>query len=154
MKALVGIGLGGITLGLVLLVGGLRRFRRTYVTDRWRCVTARVISADIVPINDRLGPALGTSYVARVMYRYEAEGRTYEALLEDTGISATSDASNLRRLWAEYPIGRALEVCYNPSTPELSALPGTSPIGAVLRIVGGGVLLCAGIACEVLYFGG
>lgn len=133
--------LGSISsMGIFLLVGlGLSVWGWTILQDArasasWPSAEGRVIGSEVTRSTDADG---GDSYSPEVTYSYTVENASYTNDLIKFGENAYGSRNKAEEIAANYPVGRAVTVYYDPEQPDLSALePGVTAGSFIVLCIG------------------
>ncbi|MFN2314727.1 MAG: DUF3592 domain-containing protein [Bacteroidales bacterium] len=138
-----------VTLGIIFaIVGGaiffifaLPPLQYAHTSKSWPIVQGTVTRSE-VKIWKRDG---NTHYEPDIAYSYSVEGKKYSSAKITVGDgSLDNNASKAKRLQAEYPVDKEVDVYYDPDLPESAVLqPGTKS----------GDLMLAGIAALFFFIG-
>lgn len=124
---------------------GIRPLYRMITSRRWPTVEGRIIHSLVEMHRER--PSQGreeVTYVPRIKYEYEVQGRRYTADGVGFGLMTTrvgfggmfSNAEGrVRKLVDRYPVGRRVPVCYNPRRPSVAALERWHAVGTSVMLV-------------------
>ena len=103
--------------GLGLFIGGALSYRNALATQSWPTAEGRITFSEIYESRDEDG----TSYGLNIGYNYAVEDRPYTG----TRISLTDYSSSrnyAEGLAEEYPVGKTVQVHYDPADPTKSVL--------------------------------
>lgn len=138
--------LGGLVAGTLLALGGWfcafsigkPLHERAAASTAWPVAEGRIMKSQLARSRDK-----GTTmYSADVAYEYTVDGRRFEgdAIWMGDGYRS-SDAAEFRRAVDRYPVGRVVQVHYDPAAPDSSVLePGATWSSGMLYFMGLGVL--------------
>ncbi len=140
--------LGGSIFLVVLMAKFLSGMAHTYrlanEVRRWPTTQGTVVKAEAVKVgSDEEG---NDEYEARIRYRYEVNGQTYEGHAITLGAHVTGDRRSAERIVAVYPEGVLVRVYYNPRNPAEAALkPGVQgDFWLFLALMAAGLLIGVG----------
>jgi len=122
-------------------------------SNHWPGVRGRIESADVAvsrASGRNSGGRASHSYGASIGYSYEVNGKTYTCDNVFFGDYRADRPGHAERQKAQYPVGREVNVYYNPDAPEIAVLePGPKPstfvvmgFGLVFSVV---ALVCMGV---------
>jgi hypothetical protein len=116
-----------MTVGAVILFFGGRGVLRAWQSQSWPTTRGVVVygttdKSQTVTTNDDDEEFVSTTYGARVVYRYEVDGRRHYSNTRAFGQLAGSDSEWASRIAALYPLGREVTVSYRPDAPDIAAL--------------------------------
>ena len=121
---------------------------RIRASASWPTASGWVYSSSLGRDSTRIrGGSYDILHVADVKYRYSVGGKAYESNTFTFGVphSYTNQSDAVAEL-AKYPIGRAVEVRYDPADPATSSLmPGVVPEQFTLLAWMSGAFLLAGL---------
>lgn len=124
--------------GAALVVGGVELYRRGVASAAWPAVRGRVLASEV---GESRRSSAGVTYYAAIRYAYEVEGRQFESDRVAVDGTVTPDPAPARAFVASYPVGREIEVHYDPADPGHSAVnPGPS-LGPLVAVACGLFLL-------------
>lgn len=134
-----------LVVGVAILLRGLVDYRNALLSADWPSVPGSITGSYVKTSSSTKG---GTTYSAKISYTYSVQGKQYTGSRINFGSLLTS-SSGAREIVARYPVGKALNVFYNPADLSDAVLePGYasglwfSPgVGAVVAFVGGGLLI-------------
>ncbi len=133
--------------GFVFFMWGLPPMQYANSSKDWPAVTGELTRSEVETYR-RDGK---TQYLADIVYKYTVEGKTYTSSKVTVGDPPlTSSISPAKRLQAEYPVGKTVEVYYDPEVLSSSALkPGIQWNDIILLVITGifpliGILVFAG----------
>lgn len=136
---------GGVGIGLGIWGWGVLTNAR--VSEGWPTAAGRVVRSEVEHSTDSEG---GDSYLPQIDYRYQVEGQDYE---NDRVRYGENSYSNRRQAEAEaekYPVGRQVEVYYEPGDPENSVLEPGATLGSYLGVCMGALFLGIGLIAAPL----
>jgi hypothetical protein len=116
-----------MTIGAVILFFGGRGVLRAWQSQRWPTtrgvvVYGRTEESQSSTTTDDDEEMVSTTYGARLVYRYEVDGRTHYSNTRTFGQLAGSDAEWASRIAALYPLGREVTVAYRPDAPDIATI--------------------------------
>ena len=117
--------LGLFLLSLWLVLHLSSNFYFSISSEHWPHATAHILSSGVYAS----GAGAGATFTPQVKYQFEANGKTYESsqirYLQKTFYNA--DAAN--EVESPYPVGRVVQVAFNPQDPSQSVLEPGVPKG-------------------------
>jgi hypothetical protein len=128
---------------------GARITKKNKVAAKWPTVPGVIISAELDSYvkYDDIGNAT-TMYTPLINYEYEVEGQVYSNnRVKVQAFVATNTQSVSRKKLEEYPVGSAVEVHYDPFSPEDAILeidPSKINIPMIIGIISGLIVLYTG----------
>jgi hypothetical protein len=110
----------------MLLPGGINLYR-AYVSSSWPTTKAEIVFDDVdastTTTRDRNRTRTSTTYGARVVFKYQVEGKVRYANTRRFGeLAGSSDAEWAYEIADRYPSGAKFDVYYDPSDPNLAVL--------------------------------
>ena len=116
-----------MTVGAVILFFSGRSVLRAWQSQSWPTTRGVVVygatdKSQSVTTNDDDEEFVSTTYGARVVYRYEVNGRRHYSNTRTFGQLAGSDSDWASRIAALYPLGREVTVSYRPDAPDIATL--------------------------------
>lgn len=141
------IGLVGV--GLFLL--GWFQFRKVSASRVWPAVPGRIIAARVEAETTRGSDdeADSTSYYPCIEYQYQVGPQTFRGTRIRFDRRGYARPKGAEQVLAALPIGRTVEVFYDPARPGEAVLERKNSTGMVLMIVGGGIAVLAVAAAVV-----
>ena len=125
---------------------GLPPLKYAYESKSWPSTSGTITKSEV----DTWLKDGKSQYAAVIKYNYEVEGKQYEAY--NIGVNNSSSNSNMsaaKDRVQEYPVGKTVDVFYDPELPDSAALlPG---VRAGDMAIAGGMLLFAIIGLLVLF---
>jgi hypothetical protein len=104
--------------GTAVIIIGLWLRHKSAMAAAWPSVQGMIIESEVVPNNS------STEYLARILYRYEVGGLTYESR-QITYTGTPVSLPGVRSIVARYPIGHSVSVFYDPHSPKSAVLENT-----------------------------
>jgi hypothetical protein len=143
--------LGLCLLGAAIVAGTLWLSARGRETRGWTRTQGRVVASHVEEV-ERPAEEGGPLYRSVVRYAYEARGRTWES--GQVAVGAAAAAAHLhpdeaRRAIAPFPVGREVDVWFDPADPRQAVLVRGAPRGQILAAIAVGLALL-GIGLFVL----
>lgn len=96
---------------------GYNIWRQTQAKN-WPTVAGEVTRSEVESSTD----SDGTTYRAEVSFRYEVNGQEHESDTWRFGAWGSSDSSEARDVVKRFPVGRTVDVYYNPDDPASAVL--------------------------------
>ena len=132
--------------GLLFYFFGLPSLKYAYESKSWPMTSGTITKSEV----DSWMKDGKTQYGAVIKYTYQLEGK--EHISYTIGVNSSSSNSNMsavKKLVQEYPVGKTVDVFYDPELPDSAALiPGVRAGDVALA---GGMLLFAVIGLLVLF---
>lgn len=139
-----------VMLGAGVAIWGVILRGRGDETTRWPTVRGKVYASRVVEERLRDGDN-EIMYRPEIRYEYVVDGKEFAAKrlgLEDTSASWRSDADGIVD---RFPIGREVEIFYNPENPGEALLEPTDAVkGGMILLVAGGVIGVGGFVWAIL----
>lgn len=129
----VGIGLG---------IWGWGVLTNARVSEGWPTVEGRVVRSEVDHSTDAEG---GDSYTPEIEYEYTVDGLEYENNRVRFGENSYSSRRRAEEETGRYPVGRRVEVYYEPGDPDNSVLEPGATLGSYLGVVMGAMFLGIGL---------
>jgi len=147
-----------VLMGIALMVMGGRNISQAQSSKKWPTAQGQVISSQVKQVYTGKGHSPDPqyrntardrrsdyAYHARIAYRYNTSGRTYQGSRITYGDHGARAPRHAQQQVQKYPVGRAVTVYYSPQNPQESLLePGAKPhmwqqfwAGFLFMIVGG-----------------
>jgi len=131
-----------LAVGLIIL--GLLTLRQTPRSRRWAKVEGKVITSNV---NEFTGKG-GRTYRPMVIYAYSVGAVRFMSSRIASRPLASSDRSAAARFVEKYPVGKTVQVFYDPQDPEQAVLePGANPW---LPMIAGGVFSMLAVGMRIL----
>ncbi|MEO7651993.1 MAG: DUF3592 domain-containing protein, partial [Bryobacteraceae bacterium] len=115
-------------IGVAMLGGGVGRLWNAYASTRWPLAPGLItygrqdVSTSVTKDSDReesRTPIYGTQLV----YEYEVGGRKHFNNVRAFGaLAGSSDADRASSITERYPLGKKVDVAYNPADPDVAVL--------------------------------
>ncbi len=135
---------GGVGIGLGIWGWGVLTNARA--SEAWPTVEGRVVRSDI----DEQFDEEGDSYVPQIDYEYTVDGLEYENDRVRFGQNSYSSRRRAEEETGRYPVGRRVEVYYEPGNPENSVLEPGASLGSYLGVSLGAMFLVIGLIAAPL----
>jgi hypothetical protein len=158
---LCGFGLFFLVGGVIASIGVMIGEARMNATETWPSVAGRIVVSEVSTATVRTGPVRRVEPIAKIHFAYSVNGRSYQGEgLRVAPMLHTEAEGTPTELVSRYPVGKAVEVYYDPANPSDSLLIPRAAAKArqfirSLSLVGGTVafigLLMAGVG-GFLYF--
>jgi hypothetical protein len=126
-----------VLVALLLVVIAMRSAGRARRVKRWPTVPGRVLHSGAESRRVRSQSGYTTMYYPQVVYEYSVNGQRYHG----TRVSAGTEVGRGRgrnvqaQTQKKYPAGAVVQVYYNPTNPQETALEAKSPNVIVLVFV-------------------
>ena len=130
------LGLLFITMGgFIFFTWGLPPMQYASASLDWPSVTGEITRSEI----DTYRKEGKTQYLPDIAYTYQVDSKSYTSSKITVGDPpATSNISPAKRIQSEYPVGKEVEVHYDPEVPSSSALkPGVQRNDIMLLFITG-----------------
>jgi hypothetical protein len=137
-----------LVIGIGFIIISITSKRKAHSSIQWPIAIGTVISAMIKDRADIDDGDYSTShtYEPVIKYTYQVMGKEYQSTRIAFGANSFDQARALLKI-NSYPIGKPLQVRYNPNNPSESVVE-TSAAGGNLFLIGGILFLTVGlIAC-------
>lgn len=141
LKMIVGLfmalGVAGLVWGAVGAISALR-------TSAWPTAGGTIIESAVVTYETRGGHRdriNETMYSAKVVYEYNAMGKTRRGNTVRMNQIDTSDIADVKRIVAHYPKGKSVTVHYDPDQPDRASVLETGVGPGVVLPIGFGLFL-------------
>lgn len=90
---------------------------------QWPSVSGKIVTSEVTTATTRTKYGLRTTLVADIKYAYSVSGENYQGLhLRLLPMLHMKPGGTPEELVAEYPVGRTVEVYYDPSDPSAAVL--------------------------------
>ena len=144
--ALLVLGLG--TLIVVISVVSLYKFR---ASKTWLWASGEITSAEMEKRVSR-GRSRTVTYHAAIVYDYSVDDTKYSGSKVAFGEYGTSNPNHARQILNRYPIGKQVQVYYNPSKPEDSVLERRLSPAVYIGLLAGAAVFALGLLLTVRCF--
>ena len=112
--------------GLFLLIGRTKVRR----ANSWNVTLGEIVESQVTVTAKGGSPIYGP----RIVYEYEVGGQVYRGSKLNFGFEMIPRTRQAMEAYiAPYPVGRRLEVYYNPDNPKQAVLEKTAPLGKNAR---------------------
>lgn len=101
-------------------------WRQVQAARSYRAVPAVVVSADVAERGSS-ATTRGTSYMPRIVTRYDTAGQSYESDRYFFTGTGWRDRASAQDVVARYPVGSVVEVYVDPDDPRSAILDRTPP---------------------------
>ena len=138
--------------GAVTLFFGVQATRNGFESRGWPDTPGKIQSNSISTQTRRSSSGSSkTSYVARITYGYQVNGRGYIGSTVGFGKSQYSSytRSKTQKYLQQYPRGKSVTVYYDPQNPGKAVLQAGVTAGALLIVAMGVIFVFAAIALGV-----
>jgi hypothetical protein len=139
--------------GAIVLMWGIASSRSALLSVRWPSVPGNVTVSTISSSHSSKG---GTTYGADIHYTYAVSAQNYVGTKVTFGDISTSNSADASKILARYPVGKAVNVFYNPNDPAEAVLETGFTMGLLLPLgIGtlftliGGVMMINGVVAYV-----
>lgn len=140
-----------LIVGALVLMWGIASSRSALLSVRWPSVPGAVTISTIKSSRSSKG---GTTYGADIHYTYAVSDNKYIGDKVTFGDISTSDSNDARQILNRYPVGKAVNVFYNPNNPAEAVLETGFTmglllplgIGTIFTLVGGLMLINTAVA--------
>jgi len=121
--------------GFVFFMWGLPPMQYAHSSKDWPAVPGEITRSEV----ETYRSDGKTQYLADIVYKYSVEGKTYTSSKVTVGDPPfTSNISPAKRTQAEYPVGKAVDVYYDPEAYSSSALkPGIQNNDIIVALITG-----------------
>jgi len=134
-----------IIAGLMWLGYGVMLYRKHKKAAQWTSVPGTIIESSISEITIKLTPGMRFN----LKYEYRVDDRSYTGsrltLVDTMDYPATaSNRTTVENLVAQYPVGKNVQVYFNPNDPQQSFLyKGFGTVPYICMAVGIGIIIYA-----------
>lgn len=143
------IGILLIIVGIVFAIMGGRILKNANASSAWPTVQGEVTKSKVEKKTERVKrdgvSRVQTTFSANVQYRYAVEGLTYSGGKVSFGDHGGSQ-EHARQVVSRYPVGKTVEVFYDPQKPEAAVLESGAAWSSYLVLGIGMGSIIAGIA--------
>ncbi|MCA8985998.1 MAG: DUF3592 domain-containing protein [Planctomycetaceae bacterium] len=130
--------------GGLLYFWAIPEIRQAKASVAWPHVTGEVKSSEVISKRDS---EHGTSYQAEILYSYSIEGEEFENNRVAYGANWSSNKpSGARKTVKQFPVGKEVEVYYNPDDPYDSTLTTGTSWFTYFPAMFAGIFLLVGLA--------
>jgi len=141
------VGLFAFVAALILLPVSAGDWKRGYDSATWPRASGSITSSEVR--TDRVRRR--TVYRPHIAYRFRVDGHEFTGNRPFFGSTSFAKEQDARSYADKYPVGKSVEVRYEPGLPESCVLePGAPRDGALLLSLGVGCLV---LACAANWFG-
>lgn len=141
------VGLFAIVAALILLPVSAGDWKRGHDSATWPRANGSITSSEVR--TDRVRRR--TVYRPFIAYRFQVDGRELTGNRPFFGSTSFAREEEARAYAAKYPVGKAVEVRYEPGQPESCVLePGPPRDGTFLLSIG---VVCLLLAIAAIWFG-
>jgi hypothetical protein len=144
--ALLVLGLGVFV--VLISVVGLTKFR---ASKTWLWTTGEITSAEMEKHVGH-GRSRSVSYHAAIVYDYSVQGTKYSGHRVAFGEYGTGNPNHARQILNCYPLGKQVDVYYNPSKPEDSVLERRLGCAVYIGLLVGAAVFVLGLLLTIKCF--
>ncbi len=131
-----------LAVGLILF--GLYTMRETSRARGWVATSARIVASNVNEFNGKSG----RTYRPMVVFSYSVGPARYMSSRLAFHPLVTADRNEAARLAGKYPVGKPVQVLYDPTDPEQAVLePGSNPW---VPLIAGGVCSMLAVWMRIL----
>lgn len=137
--------------GAIFFSIGLWQLYEGWKTHNWPTTQGTITSSQIKEVTRRDADGdTYTNYRPSISYSYQVADQNYEGHRLHLGATSHNDRSAVQQQLKQYPVGRTLDVYYNPNNPNQAVLtPGVGG-GIWIAITMGTAFLVLGIALSMI----
>lgn len=119
--------------GFVFFMWGLPPLKYASASRAWPSVSGEITRSEV----ETYRKDGKTQYLPDIAYKYSIDGKNYSSSKVTVGDPPyTSNISPAKRMQAEYPVGKSVDVFYDPEVPSSSALrPGIQKNDIFLAVI-------------------
>lgn len=145
------VGVAGLIFGVTWLVAVVQ-WAKVARARRWPVAMGTVLASSVSESTDSEG---SLQYSADIKYQYSVNGRTHVNDLLAFGARNITEGGywaekKAHRMVAKYPVGRSVQISYDPARPESSVLEVRSAIANMLAFIGVLFLVTGVVAAAVV----
>ncbi|RLE23705.1 MAG: hypothetical protein DRJ08_02130 [Acidobacteria bacterium] len=141
-------------LGIFLLFSSIQNLKMVHASKSWPHVQGAVVSSNVVRVlksTDKKGKR-HYSYKGDVRYNYRVEGQEYLSGRISFGDYSTNTPAHAQEVVAEYPVGKKVQVYFDPDAPMHSVLERKAGFTSFLYVGLGLLFALGGLALLFLFF--
>ncbi len=140
-------------LGVFLILMGFLSLQQGRQVKSWKLVPGRITRSALEEKRVETSHEDGVKrtevgYAPMVEYEYQVEGQSITGrrinLVEKQGTQKAG-----QKVLSKYPVGATVQVHYDPDNPQESVLETSAGVSSIIFILGGLVLVAAGIAITI-----
>jgi Protein of unknown function (DUF3592) len=143
--------------GLVMLMFFFAARRAAKAAASWPAVPGKIVKSEVEEYQERDDDdgrtTWRTAYRPAVEYAYAVNGREHRGNQINSGMSVSAGRGYAEKVAAQYPVGSAVDVHYDPKDPGTSALRTAGGAGAAWFIFGAALVVFALAAALLGVFG-
>ncbi len=137
-----------VLIALFLLLWALSARRKVRQSNDWEQTLGKVLFS---MVETRRGSSGGsgtsTSYYPKIVYEYRVMGQVYHGDRFNLGEVGLGSYKRVAATVAEYPVGKQIEVYYNPTNPVEAVLQRKAPASNLLIVMV--IIILASLGCTV-----
>ncbi|MEW6778100.1 MAG: DUF3592 domain-containing protein [Bdellovibrionota bacterium] len=145
-RVLLGMGIVFLLIGCGVLAYGLSELRDALATRDWPTVHGTITQSQMGAHHSRDSDSPSTTYFADLVYVYDAGGRSYSGKRLCWMEWRSNDYGHWEEIVNRYPVGRAVNIHYDPANPENAVLEPGPVLLNYLPLLLGAAFLIGGIA--------
>jgi hypothetical protein len=122
-----------IGLGVLFLFSAVSLYRNSKTLDEWQITRGRILKSQI--------KQNGIAYAPEIRFQYEVEGVERIGLSVNMNGKQTFKRSVAQEWIAPYPVGKEVDVYYNPRKTRMAVLEKNISMGSLITVAGLGIIL-------------
>jgi hypothetical protein len=149
---------GGLVAAIAIVIGVLAFYkawhekRKTQTTRRWFTLNGTILESEVEELPGGAGDG-PRQYRVRLRYSYQVGDLDYQGTHQMIGDDPFGSKSSMEKIAATYPVGKQVEVHYNPSNPAEAVLEKQSESSNKAIFVGiAFILIALCIGCYALSY--
>ena len=135
-----------VLFGLALLLGFVALQRKAGAARSWPIAPGVIETSSTERVTDNAGGHRRTTYAPLVEYSYTVNGLELHGKQITLAMVMSGSLASAEKTAARYPVGRKVDIHYNPENPEIAALENTGAQAFVLLAAAAGCFLVAAYA--------
>jgi len=134
-----------IFLAIITVIGR----RRIQAAENWKMTFGEIAESGLRTVKKR---RKGGTFVPNVVYTYEVGGQDYRNNRIHFGVDGpTSVRPWVEEAAAKYPVGKRVNVYYNPQNPADSVLEKAAPLSKAMRVALYAMIAASAFALVVMF---
>lgn len=120
-------------------------------SEKWPVAQGMILESEVAESRKTRSGSGSRMYEARVLYEYEVEGQKIKGHQVSFMDGSSSNRSDAASVVSRLPIGKVVQVHYNPTDPYEACL--SHGVGKIPWLMMGGGILGLGLSLKTLLFG-
>ncbi|MGK7944802.1 MAG: DUF3592 domain-containing protein [Microcystaceae cyanobacterium] len=139
-----------VAVGAGLMLSGFHQIKLAHASHRWPTASGQITHSQVQINSD----SDGTTYkpIIKFSYRYQGRNLTSDNIFFGGGGVATGDRRYADKFVRKYPVGKRVQVAYNPHRPKQSVLEAGLTKKSFIQFTFGSLFFMMGGGVGILYW--